>query len=64
MYIKFWSENLTGRDYAGRARSRWEHNTRMDLEEVGWEAVDWIHLAEERDECPAVVNTVMNLRVL
>jgi len=41
---------------------RWD-NIRMDLTEIGWEVVDWIHLAQDRDECLAVVKTVMNLRV-
>jgi hypothetical protein len=35
----------------------------MDLIEIGWEVVDWIHLAQERDQWRAVVNTVMNLQV-
>jgi len=46
-----------------RPRHRWENNIRMDLRELGWECVDWIHLAEDRDQWRAVVNTVMNLRV-
>jgi hypothetical protein len=32
----------------------------MDLRDVGWEGVDWIHLALDRDLLQAVVNTVMN----
>jgi hypothetical protein len=36
---------------------------RMDLREIGWEGVDWIHLAQDRGQWRAVVNTVMNLRV-
>jgi hypothetical protein len=28
----------------------------MDLKEIGWEGVDWIHLAEDRDQWRAVVN--------
>jgi hypothetical protein len=36
--------------------------TKMDLEEVGWEVVDWMHLDEVRDCWRAVVNTVMNVR--
>jgi hypothetical protein len=35
----------------------------MDLREVGWEVVDWIHLAQDRDKWRVVVNTVMNLMV-
>jgi hypothetical protein len=36
----------------------------MDLREIGWGAVEWIQLAQDRDRCRAVVNAVMNLRVL
>jgi hypothetical protein len=36
----------------------------MDLREIGWGSVDWIQLAQDRDRWPALVNTVMNLRVL
>jgi hypothetical protein len=32
-----------------RPRSRWEDNSGMDLREIGWEYVDWIHLAQDRD---------------
>jgi hypothetical protein len=33
----------------------------MNLREMEWEGVDWIHLAQDRVQ--AVVNTVMNLRI-
>jgi hypothetical protein len=35
----------------------------MDLREGGWEVVDWIHLAQDRDQWRAIMSTVMNLRV-
>jgi hypothetical protein len=35
----------------------------MDLREIGWSGMDWIHLAEDRDQWKAPVNTVMNLQV-
>jgi hypothetical protein len=35
----------------GRPRHRWENNIRMDLTEIRWEDVDWIHLAQGRDQC-------------
>jgi len=35
----------------------------MDLREIGWKVVDWMHLAQERDQRRAVLKTVMNLRV-
>jgi hypothetical protein len=47
----------------GRPRRRWEDNMKMDLREIGFWDVDWIHLAEDRDRWRALVNTVMNLRV-
>jgi hypothetical protein len=30
-----------------RPRRRWENNIRMDLWEIGWEVVDWIHLSQD-----------------
>jgi hypothetical protein len=47
-----------------RPRRRWEDGIRMDLREIGWGSVDWIQLAQDRDRWRALVNTVMNLRVL
>jgi hypothetical protein len=41
-----------------RPRCRWIDNIRMDRREIGWEGVDWIHLAQDRDQWRAVVNTV------
>jgi hypothetical protein len=35
----------------------------MDLEEVGWESIDWIHVAQNKDQVWALVNMVMNLWV-
>jgi hypothetical protein len=52
-----------GRRSLGRPRCRWEDNSRMDLREIGFRDVDWIHWAQDRDRWRAVVNTVMNLRV-
>jgi len=48
----------------GRLRRTWEDDIRMDLRETGWEGVDWIHLVRDRDQWPAFVNTVMDLRFL
>jgi hypothetical protein len=47
----------------GIPRRRWEDNVGMDLGEIGFGDVDWIHLAQDRDRLRALVNTVMNLRV-
>jgi hypothetical protein len=53
-----------GKRPLGRPRRRWEDGIRMDLREIGWGSVDWIQLAQDRDRWRALVNTVMNLRVL
>jgi len=39
-----------GKISRGRARCRWEDNVRMDLKEIWWEGVDWIHLAQDKDK--------------
>jgi hypothetical protein len=52
-----------GRRPLGRPRRRWEDSIKMDLREIGFGDVDWIHLAQDRDRWRTLVNTVMNLRV-
>jgi hypothetical protein len=53
-----------GKGPLGRPRRRWIHNIKMDLREIGWdEGVDWIELAQDRDQWRALVKTVMNLQV-
>jgi hypothetical protein len=47
----------------GRPRRRWVDNIKMDLREIGWDCVDWVDLAQDRDQWRALVNTVMKLRV-
>jgi hypothetical protein len=45
-------------------RRRWVDNVKMDLREIGWDGVNWINMAQDRDQWRALVNTVLNLRVL
>jgi hypothetical protein len=52
-----------GKGPLGRPRHRWEDNIRMDLREIVWGGMDWIDLAQDRDQWRALMNTVMNLRV-
>jgi hypothetical protein len=47
-----------------RPRCKWEDIIRMDLQEVGCGGMDWIGQAQDRDRWQAIVNEVMNLRVL
>jgi hypothetical protein len=53
-----------GKRPLGRSRRRWVDNIEVDLRELGWDGVDWIGLAQDRDQWRALVNTVMNLQVL
>jgi hypothetical protein len=66
--MKIERRSLVGKPEVERGRSRhrhkWEDNIRVDLMEVGWKCVHWIRLDLDRDQWRAVVNTVMNLRVL
>jgi hypothetical protein len=47
-----------------RWRRMWLDNIIMDLREIGWGGMDWIDLAQYTDQWRALVNTVMNFRVL
>jgi hypothetical protein len=47
-----------------KPRRRWEDGIKVYLREIGCGGVEWIHLAQDRDRWRAVVNAVMNLRVL
>jgi hypothetical protein len=35
----------------------------MDLQDMGWEVMEWIELAQDRDRWQALLDAVMNLRV-
>jgi hypothetical protein len=52
-----------GKRPLGRPRRRWEHNIKMDLREMGCGGMDWIDLAQDRDQWRALVKTVLNLPV-
>jgi hypothetical protein len=52
-----------GKRPQGRPRRRWVDNIKMDLREIGWDGVDWMDMAQDRDHWKALVNTVLNLRV-
>jgi hypothetical protein len=42
-------------------RLRWEDNINRNFRQIVWYVMDWIHLAQDRDQSAALVNTVMNL---
>jgi hypothetical protein len=45
----------------GKPRHNLEDNIRMFLRETGWECMEWMHLAQDRDQWWTLVNPVMNL---
>jgi hypothetical protein len=47
----------------GRAIRRCVNNIKIDIREIGWDGVDWIDMAQDRDQWRALVNTLLNLRV-
>jgi len=53
---------LTSALNGSRPNRRWD-NIKMYFREIGWEGVDWTHVAQEGDRWRDVVNTVMNLWV-
>jgi hypothetical protein len=55
--------NPEGKKPLRRPRHRWVDNIKMDLREIEWDGIDWIYLAQNRDQWRALVNAVMNLRV-
>jgi hypothetical protein len=51
-----------GKRPLGRRRRRCVDSITMDLREIGWDGVDWIDVAQDRDQWRVLVNTIMNLR--
>jgi hypothetical protein len=52
-----------GKRPLGRPKCRRVDNIKVDLREIGWGGMDWIDLAQNRNQWMAAMNTVMNLRV-
>jgi hypothetical protein len=46
-----------------RPRRRWVNNIKIHLRYIGWGGMDWIDLAQDRDQWSTLVNMVMNLRI-
>jgi hypothetical protein len=57
------AEKPEGRRPVGRPRSRWKDNIRMDLGGTRWKAVDWMNVAQDRDQRLALVKMVMDFHV-
>jgi hypothetical protein len=55
--------NAEGKRPLGRPRRKRVDNIKIDNREIRWDGMNWIDLAQDRDQWRALVNTVMNLRV-
>jgi hypothetical protein len=53
-----------GKRPLGRPRRMWVNNIKMDIEEIGWYGVDWIDMAQDREQWRVIVSTVMNVYIL
>jgi hypothetical protein len=53
-----------GKRPLGRPKRRWVDNIKMDFREIGWDPVDWIDMAQDRDQWRALMNKVLKLRVI
>jgi len=62
VHTGFWWGDLSERDHLEDLGVD-EDSIKMDIQDVGWECMDWIDLAEDRDRRRALVNAVMNLLV-
>jgi hypothetical protein len=63
MHNGYLVEKPEGRWSLGRLRRRWEDIIKKNLRENAWRAMDWIHLAQDRDCGWPLVKAVMNLCV-
>jgi hypothetical protein len=55
--------NSEGKRPLGRAGRKWEDNNKIDIGEIECGCMDWIDLAQDRDQWRALLNMVINLRV-
>jgi hypothetical protein len=63
MHIDYWWKTPKERDHCEHhGVGRWD-NIKMNLRATGWDGMDWIDLAQDRDQWRALVNTVIKLRV-
>jgi hypothetical protein len=55
--------SVEGKRSLAKTGRRWVDNIKIDLSKIGWNGIDWIGLAQDKDPWKALVNTVMNFRV-
>jgi hypothetical protein len=63
-YLQNIGEEAWREEKTWRTRRAWADNIKIGLMEVGLEDVYWINLADDRDRWRALVNTLLNIRIL
>ena len=63
MLSKFFTGKPTGNGSLGKPRRKWEDNIKIDLEEIGINAGNWVDSAQDRNYWRVLVNATLNLRV-
>jgi hypothetical protein len=63
MHIEYWWESKKERDHYEDPRRRWVDNIKIGLREIGCDGMDWIDLAQDRDQWRTLVRAVKNFRV-
>jgi len=61
--FKILTGKSTGKIPLGRPRRRWEEYIRMDLEEIGINAGNWVDSSKDRNYWRDLVNAALNFRV-
>jgi hypothetical protein len=57
-------EKPEGMKPLGKPSCRWEDNVKVDFKKIGWGVMDWIDLAQDMDQWMALMNTILNLRLI
>jgi hypothetical protein len=61
-FVKYFGGKARRKETLGKIRRRWEYNIKLDLREIEWGGMDYIDLAQDRDQSRVLANTVINLR--
>jgi hypothetical protein len=59
-----WAGHIAAQERKARKpRYKWEDNIKMYVRGIGWGSIDWIHVAQDRDQWQTLVNKIINFQV-
>jgi hypothetical protein len=50
MYLQDTDGKARRKETTRKSKTRWVNNIKIDLTEIGWDGIDWIDLAQNRDQ--------------